>query len=180
MFNSPALSLVKSVHSRKTVEAEATHPFSKILEGKQNKCPYSFMAQDGIVEHNGVVFVCDFKTNALCLGDMSDPKKVLDVHLPSGGTLRVNVNNFGELAKAADMFSPEDLNAIMRAIAQYNHCTRKLNEIDEEKEEGIEEATSPNEEAIEHEQLDDRLEDENILDYNMFIGLGRERVNYEY
>ena len=96
------------------------------------KCPYSYLAKDGIVEYNGVTFTCDYKENALCLGDMSDPKKVLRISLPSGGSLNVNVDSIGSLQKAASMFSPEDLNAILRAIHEYNHCTKKLNEIEDE------------------------------------------------
>ena len=63
---------------------------------------------------------------------MSDPKKVLRISLPSGGSLNVNVDSIGSLQKAASMFSPQDLNAILRAIHEYNHCTKKLNEIEDE------------------------------------------------
>ena len=66
---------------------------------------------------------------------MNDPNEVLRISLPSGGSLRVNVNNFGDISKAAGMFSPEDLNAILRAISQYNHCTKKLYEIEQEENE---------------------------------------------
>ena len=88
-----------------------------------------------------MIFVCDYKRNSICLGDMSNPKNVLNISLPSGGNLKVNVDNFGDLSKAAGMFSPADLNAIMRAIAQYNHCTKKLNELDEEEIETVENVT---------------------------------------
>lgn len=111
--------------------------FSEILK-EQKKCPYNHLAKDGLIDYNGVIFVCDYKTNSICLGDMSNPKDVLNICLPSGGHLKVNVNNFGDLSKAAGMFSPADLNAIMRAIAQYNHCTSKLNELDEEELETVE------------------------------------------
>ena len=112
------------------------------------KCPYGYLAKDGIVEYNGVIFTCEYKENALCLGDMTDSKKVLRISLPSGGSLKVNVDSIGSLQKAASMFSPEDLNAILRAIHEYNHCTKKLNEIEDEEnkspedvaEEGAEEA----------------------------------------
>lgn len=46
------------------------------------------------------------------------------------------------------MFSPADLNAIMRAIAQYNHCTRKLQELDEEENEIVESADETGDEEI--------------------------------
>jgi hypothetical protein len=126
---------------RKAESSEKSSAFSKILGEKQQKCPYSHLAKDGLIEYNGVIFVCDYKRNSICLGDMSNPKNVLNISLPSGGNLKVNVDNFGDLSKAAGMFSPADLNAIMRAIAQYNHCTKKLNELDEEEIETVENVT---------------------------------------
>ena len=105
------------------------------MADRQLKCPYGYLAKNGIIEYNGVVFVCDSKTNSICLGDMSEPKKVLNISLPSGGNLKVNVDNLGDLAGAVGMFSPEDLNAILRAIHQYNHCTKKLDELEEEDDE---------------------------------------------
>lgn len=107
--------------------------FSKMLENNKKKCPYNNLAKDGVIKYNGVAFVCDYRSNSICLGDMSNPKEVLNISLPSGGNLKVNIHNFDDLSKASGMFTPEDLNAIMRAIAQYNHCTSKLNEIEEEK-----------------------------------------------
>ena len=119
-----------------TKRQEKTAPaFGALLRDTGMKCPYSSMAKDGVIVHNGVTFVCDYGTNSITLGDMSDPKKVLNISLSSGGSLRVNVNNFDDLGKAAGMFTPEDLNAILRAIHQYNHCTSKLNEAEEEEEE---------------------------------------------
>ena len=43
------------------------------------------------------------------------------------------------------MFSPADLNAIMRAVSEYNHCTKKLNELEEEKIETAEAVTGEEE-----------------------------------
>ena len=126
---------------RKAESSEKSSAFSKILGEKQQKCPYSHLAKDGLIEYNGVVFVCDYKRNSICLGDVSDSKNVLNISLPSGGNLKVNVDNLGDLSKAAGMFTPADLNAIMRAIAQYNHCTKKLNELDEEEIETVEDVT---------------------------------------
>lgn len=106
--------------------------FANILERQQeNDFPYGSMAKDGIIEYNGVVFVGDPKSHSISLGDVSDPKKVLNISLPSGGNLKVNTDNLEELSRAAGMFSPEDLNAILRAIEQYKHCASKLKEIDD-------------------------------------------------
>ena len=111
--------------------------FGALLHETEKKCPYSYMAKDGIIEYNGVVFVCDYKNNSITLGDMTDPKKVLNISLPSGGNLKVNVENFGDISKAASMFLPEDLNAILRAIHQYQFCVKKQNEMEEETFQGL-------------------------------------------
>lgn len=105
--------------------------FANILEQKQNDFPYAGLANNGVIEYNGVVFVGDSKTNSISLGDVSDPRKTLNISLPSGGNLKVNVDNLEDLSKAAGMFTPEDLNAILRAIEQYKHCSSKLKEIDD-------------------------------------------------
>ena len=133
---------------------EKSSSFPQISAEKPKTCPYDYLSKDGLIEYNGVTFVCDYKTNSICLGDMSNEKEVLNISLPSGGNLKVNVNNFGDLAKAAGMFSPADLNAIMRAISQYNHCTSKLNELEEEE-------TKTTENAAEHgaEQVDEPIEE---------------------
>ena len=109
-------------NTSKAEKAGSVPDFAQMMEDRQLKCPYGYLAENGIIEYNGVVFVCDPKTNSICLGDMSETKKVLNISLPSGGNLKVNVDNLGDLAGAVGMFSPEDLNAIMRAIHQYNHC----------------------------------------------------------
>ena len=83
-----------------------------------SKVPYGYLAKEGIITYNGVTFVCDEKTNSICLGDMTDKKKVLNIPLSGGGHLKVNRDNLGDLAKAIGMFSPEDVNRIMRAIHQ--------------------------------------------------------------
>ncbi|MCR5486608.1 MAG: hypothetical protein K6F35_03655 [Lachnospiraceae bacterium] len=134
-------------HDRRTDRADSAEKgrlFREIMSTEKSKtCPYDHLAKDGVIEYNGVAFLCDYKTNSICLGDMTNEKEVLNISLPSGGNLKVNVNNFGDLARAAGMFSPADLNAIMRAIAQYNHCTSKLNELEEEETETIENAKEP-------------------------------------
>lgn len=151
-------------HDRRTDRAasvEKSDPFPQISAEKPKTCPYDYLAKDGLIEYNGVTFVCDYKTNSICLGDMSNEKDVRNISLPSGGNLKVNVNNFGDLAKAAGMFSPADLNAIMRAIAQYNHCTSKLNELEEEETKTIENAAEHGSEQVD-EPIEEPTEDEDI------------------
>ena len=110
------------------------------------KCPYSNLAKDGVIEYNGVTFCCDYKHNAITLGDVvSNPKKVLTIGLSGGGVLKVNVDNLDDLSRASGMFSPADLNAIMRAIQTYKHCTSKLNEIEDEENESPEEIAQDDE-----------------------------------
>lgn len=107
--------------------SEAEKIYQAAVSGKPNpleelctspKVPYGHLAKDGVIIYNGVVFTCDEKTNSICLGDMTDKKKVLNIPLSGGGHLKVNRDSLGLLSKAVGMFSPEDLNLIMRAIAQ--------------------------------------------------------------
>ena len=124
----------------------AEKPFA--INDPDKKCPYSCLAKDGVIEYNGVTFACDYKHNCITLGDVtSNPKKVLNIGLSGGGCLKVNVDNLDDLAKASGMFSPADLNAIMRAIQTYKHCTSKLNEIEEEENESPEETAGADEQA---------------------------------
>ena len=55
--------------------------------------------ENNMIKYNGVIFMCDYDTNSICLGDMTEPKKVLNISLPSGGSLRVNVDSVGGLSK---------------------------------------------------------------------------------
>lgn len=96
--------------------AAGTNPLANIRQ--TSKVPYGYLAKDGVITYNGVTFVCDVRTNSICLGDMTDKKKVLNIPLSGGGHLKVNRDNIGDLAKAIGMFSPEDVNLILRAIAQ--------------------------------------------------------------
>ena len=149
LVNNMSLAFVSYVKTEKkeTVEKPAdsftqSEQFSSLLTQKQqNDFPYGSLAKDGVVEYNGVVFFGDSKTHTLSLGDVSDPGKVLNISLPSGGNLKVNVDNLNQLSQAAGMFSPEDLNAILRAIEQYKHCTQKLNEIDDLENQDVEESS---------------------------------------
>ena len=89
------------------------------LLGKDRQAPYSVMAdENGTVIYNDVAFQCDYDNNRICLGDVSNPDNCITVSLEKGGCLVFNRDNIGDLAKAIGMFSPEDVNRIMRAIAQ--------------------------------------------------------------
>lgn len=124
------------------VRSEAEKIYQAAVSGKGNpiddlrqkpKVPYGHLAKDGVIEYNGVCFVCDEKTNSICLGDMTDEKNVLTIALSGGGHLKVNRDSLGTLSKAVGMFSPEDLNLIMRAIARDTKIQSVKKEIEDEK-----------------------------------------------
>lgn len=106
----------EAVKIYEAVKAGQGNPLDNLRQAP--KVPYGHLAREGVIEYNGVCFVCDEKTNSICLGDVTDPKKVITVALSGGGHLKVNRDNLGDLSRAVGMFSPEDLNLIMRAIAQ--------------------------------------------------------------
>ena len=93
--------------------------------------PYGYLAKNGVIEYNGVIFVCDEIHNAICLGDMTDESNVLSIPLSEGGCLKVNRDNIDDLAKAISMFSPEDIKKIMEAIATDAKCQQMQQEMDE-------------------------------------------------
>jgi len=120
--------------------SEAEKIYQAVKAGKKNpleelrkapSVPYEHLAKDGVINYNGVCFICDKKTNSICLGDMTDEKQVLNIPLSGGGHLKVNRANIGELSKAAGMFTPEDLNLIMRAIALDTKLQETKKEIDD-------------------------------------------------
>ncbi len=117
--------------------SEATKVYEMACKGGKNplstirtvpKVPYGHMAKDGAISYNGVVFVCDEKTNSICLGDMTDKKQVINIPLSGGGHLKVNRANIGQLSKAIGMFCPEDVNRILSAI----HLDTKLQSMQHE------------------------------------------------
>lgn len=120
--------------------SEAAKIYEAVKAGKGNpissmrvapKVPYGYLAKDGVITYNGVTFVCDERTNSICLGNVDDKNQVITVKLSGGGHLKVNRDNIGDLSKAVGMFSPEDLNLIMRAIAQDAKIQSVKKEIDD-------------------------------------------------
>lgn len=113
------------VEKNEDTRSEAQKIYEAVQKGENplenlrqpTKVPYGHLAKDGIIDYNGVIFVCDEDTNSICLGDMTNKKNVLSITLSGGGHLLVNRDSIGQLAKAIGMFSPEDVNLILRAIA---------------------------------------------------------------
>lgn len=119
---------------------EAVKIYEAIRNGDENpiknlravsKVPYGYLAKDGVIDYNGVVFTCDERSNSICLGDVSDRNKVISITLSGGGHLLVNRENIGQLSKAIGMFSPEDVNLILRAIHQDTKIQSMQKEIDD-------------------------------------------------
>ncbi len=128
----------------------AEEAIQKLL-GKGKRAPYSLMAdENGIVKYKGVEFRCDYENNRLCLGDVSNLKNCITVGLEGGGCLVFNRENIDDLVKAIDMFSPEDINRIMRAIAQDAKLRQVQLQIEDETS-GEEVLDKPEEEKEEYE-----------------------------
>lgn len=113
---------------------ETKEKFQNRLEGKKG-APYSYLADEtGMIIYNGVTFYCDEEKNSINLGDVSNPKDVITIPLSEGGCLKVNRDNIDDLARAIGMFSPEDVNRILRALSQDAKAQKALEEIKDEKE----------------------------------------------
>lgn len=124
-----AESLEESAEENDKVLAPVTRGvrLNRRIEGK-DKVPYGEMAENGVIEYEGVVFVCDYDHNRLTLGDTSNEKNCINIPLSGGGSLLVNRNNIDSLSKAIGMFSPEDVNRILRALAK----DKKIREMEKE------------------------------------------------
>ena len=114
-------------------DAKRNHFMEKINGTYQPTFPYAAYADGNTITYNGVVFSCDSEKNAICLGDMSNRGDVLTIPLEGGGSLMVNRNAIGMLAGAMSMFSPEDANRIMRAIADDKKAQETQQEIEDDK-----------------------------------------------
>lgn len=132
----------EEVTQKDTERPQAARIYDAVTAGKESpsacirevpKVPYGNLAQDGVINYNGICFVCDERTNSICLGNMEEKDKVINITLSGGGHLRVNRDNISDLAKAAGMFSPEDLNLIMRAIARDTKIQSMKQEMDDMK-----------------------------------------------
>ena len=161
---------VNNVSSFEDILFDVTSNVSKVNNSEYANVPYGHLAENGVILHKGAVFVCDAENSRLCLGDVSDSSKCISIPLSGGGSLVVNRDNLNQLAKAIDMFTPEDINRIMRAISQDNKCKCQQLEIDEQK---------SNTKDIQNEEASNRLdqrESEVVLNDRWTM----ERSRYEY
>lgn len=154
--------------------SEASKIYEAATAGKENpissfrtapKVPYGHLAKDGVITYNGVTFVCDERTSSICLGNVEDKSQVITVTLSGGGHLKVNRKNIGDLSKAVGMFSPEDLNLIMRAIAQDTKIQSVKKEIDD-----MENSIGSAENAISGEDVSEDASPEELASENTVSG----------
>ena len=78
------------------VRSEAEKIYEAAKAGKENpygnirqasKVPYGYLAKDGIIEYNGVIFVCDEETNSICLGLGTGKAKAASAFALHSGTV---------------------------------------------------------------------------------------------
>jgi len=98
--------------------------------------------QGNKIVYNGVVFDCDPEHHAISLGDVSNPRNVINIPLEDGGVLLVNRNEVGSLAKAIGMFSAEDVWRILRALEEDKQIQRNQYAIEEEENQTMEDMVS--------------------------------------
>lgn len=101
------------------------------------------------VFHNGVrVYVekDSLKGNSITIGGSSDPDWI---HVSTSvGTVHIDLNDIDSLMKCLDMFSPEDLNLILRKITEVRQSRDALQEIDNMKNTPVEGAEEKKEEDL--------------------------------
>ncbi len=99
----------------------------------KNKNEYFAMAKDDVIAYQGAVFICDKLTDALTLGDVSNPDKCIRVGLAKGGSLFFNRDDAGSVMDAITMFSPEDQERIVKAIQIDNMAQKAKKEVEDAK-----------------------------------------------
>lgn len=125
-----------SISENEVLKAEKTQASSSFLArlSGTKRAPYAYLADSsGMIVYKGVTFTCDNAKQRICLGDVSDPNKALRIPLTKGGSLWVNRDNISDLVGVIDMFSPEDIARILRAIAQDSKIQQIKLEIEQKK-----------------------------------------------
>ena len=97
----------------------------------EGHAPYVYLAKDGEIDYNGVIFRLDTKQNQLKLGDTSDKSQCLNIQLSGGGYLIVNKDNLGQLSDAIGMFNAKDQFLILNALMMERKIKEVKGEIDE-------------------------------------------------
>lgn len=84
------------------------------------------------VFHNGVCVVVEkdyMRGNSITVGGSANPNWI---HVDTSvGTVHIDLNDIESLMRCLDMFSPEDINLILRKITEVRQCKDALPEIDQ-------------------------------------------------
>lgn len=100
------------------------------------------------VFHNGVAVTVTKDAlfgNSITIGGSASPDWI-QVHT-SVGTVNIDLNDTSSLMKCLDMFSPEDINLIMRKITEVKQARDALREIDDMKNESVEQVEDTDEDV---------------------------------
>ena len=112
------------------------------------------------VFHNGVAVSVTRDAlygNSITIGGSASPDWI---HVnTSVGVVNIDLNDMGSLMKCLDMFSPEDVTAIMHEILKVKQARDALREIDETENEPIEEAAKEPEDGVTW-QAEDKPDDQ--------------------
>lgn len=126
--------LEQAEKAKETAQDRRTRMQQRLAGDGKKYVPYAWLADgSGTIDYHGVRFFCDTENGALCLGDVSAKNNVLSIPLSGGGVLRCNLDQLPSLAAAIGMFSPEDVNRILRAVAQAGKLKEMQQELEEEK-----------------------------------------------
>ena len=99
------------------------------------------------VFHNGVAVLVTKDAlygNSITIGGSANPDWI-QVHT-SVGTVNIDLNDIESLMKCLDMFSPEDINAILRKITEVKQARDAMQEIDDMRNQQVERADDPDKE----------------------------------
>lgn len=102
------------------------------------------------VFHNGVAVTVTKDAlygNSITIGGSANPDWI-QVHT-SVGTVNIDLNDIESLMKCLDMFSPEDINAILRKITEVKQARDAMQEIDNMKNQQVERAKDTEKEGEE-------------------------------
>ena len=110
--------------------------------------PYDYLAEDGEINYNGVIFQLDTKQNQLLLGDTSDKSKCLNIQLSGGGYLVVNKDNLGQLSDAISMFNAKDRFLIGGKAYTQKEWNQTIDRFDEAEENLQEQVDQAEEDAV--------------------------------
>lgn len=99
------------------------------------------------VFHNGVCVVVEkdyMRGNSITVGGSANPNWI---HVDTSvGTVHIDLNDIESLMRCLDMFSPEDINLILRKITEVRQCKDALQEIDQLRNTPVERAKEKEEE----------------------------------